>query len=89
MSNYGITTKGDRCIGWCYPVTEYVGLRLNHYFTKSKAQWIERRKFDVMCPNNPRTIDQFYTHDNNDIQDKEILRYKEALCRIMNNKDET
>ena len=86
---YGITPYGKKCIGWSNPINEYFGLRINHYFTKSKAQWIERRKFDVMCPNNLRTIDQFYTHDNNDIQDIEILRYKEALCRIMNYKDET
>lgn len=86
---YGITSEGNRCYGWINPIKEYVGLRINHYFTKSKKQWIERRKFDVMCPDNLRTLDQFYKHDNNDIQDKEILRYKEALCRIMNNKDET
>jgi Domain of unknown function. len=82
---YNITPKGDRCMKWCNPITEYVGLRINHYFTKSKAQWIERRKFDAMCPNNLRTIDQFYLHDNNDIYDEEILKYKDALCRVIGN----
>ena len=82
---YAITPKGNRCMNWCNPISEYVGLRLNHYFTKSKEQWIERRKYDVMNPNNLRTIDQFYKHNTNDILDKEILRYKNNLCRIMDN----
>ena len=81
--NYAITPKGNRCTNWCNPITEYVGLRLNHYFTKSKAQWIERRKFDAMSATPVRTIDQFYSRDNNDIFDKEIIRYREALCCIM------
>ena len=80
--NYAITPKGYRCSHWCNPITEYAGLRLNHYFTKSKAQWIERRKFAATSAT-PRTIDQFYSRDNNDILDKEILRYREALCYIM------
>lgn len=80
---YAITPKGNRCLGWSNPVTEYVGLRINHYFTKSKEQWIERRKFDVATTTNLRTIDQFYEHNNNDVLDNDILRYKEDLCRIM------
>ena len=80
---YAITPKGNRCSDWCNPITEYVGLRNNHYFCKSKEQWIKRRKFDVMTTTNLRTIDQFYEHNNNDILDKEILRYREALCHVM------
>jgi hypothetical protein len=80
---YAITPKGKRCSNWCNPITEYDGLRLNHYFTKSKAQWIERRKFNVLNPQNFRTLDEFYNRNNNDILDKEILRYREALCCIM------
>ena len=81
--NYAITPKGDRCSDWCNPITEYVGLRLNHYFTKSKAQWIERRKFDAMSATPVRTIDQFFSRDKNEILDKEILRYRTALCCIL------
>ena len=80
---YGITPKGNRCVNWCNPITEYVGLRINHYFTKSKAQWIERRKFDTMNPQKLRTIDQFYKHDTNDIFDDEVLRYKKHLYSIL------
>ncbi len=85
---YGITPDGKKCSGWRNNINEYVGLRINHYFTKSKEQWIERRKFDVLNPQNLRTLDDYYAYDNNDILDKEILRYKEALCQIMNNNDE-
>ena len=82
--NYGITPEGARCEGWNNPVTEYVGIRINHYFTKSKEQWIERRKY-VNIPACQRSLEEFYEHDNNDILDKEILRYKEDVCRIMEN----
>ena len=41
-----------------------------------------------MNPTKLRTLDDFYTHNNNDILDKEILRFKEALCHIMNSQDE-
>ena len=60
------------CPDWCNPITKYVGLRNNHYFYKSKEQWIKRRKYDVMSASGVRTIDQFYEHDNNDILDKNI-----------------
>lgn len=84
---YGITPDGKKCSGWQNTINEYVGLRINHYFTKSKEQWIERRKFNALSPK-LRTLDDYYAHDNNDILDKEILRYKEALIRTMNNQDE-
>lgn len=86
---YNITLEGKKCSGWLNPINEYVGLRINHYFTKSKEQWIERRKFRAMNPTELRTLDDFYAHNNNDILDKEILRYKEALCCIINKIDET
>ena len=85
---YNITPEGKKCSGWLNPINEYVGLRINHYFTKSKEQWIKRRKFRVMNPTKLRTLDDFYAHNNNDILDKTILRYKEALCSIINKIDE-
>ena len=80
---YAITPQGNKCPEWCNPITEYVGLRNNHYFCKSKEQWIERRKYDVMSATKLRPIEDFYHHDNNDILDKEILKYREALCHVM------
>lgn len=80
---YAITPKGNRWSGWNNPIIEYVGLRNNHYFCKSKEQWIKRRKYDVMSATGVRTLEDFYHHDNNDILDKDILRYREDLCRIM------
>jgi hypothetical protein len=80
---HAIPPQGNVCPDWCNPITEYVGLRNNHYFCKSKEQWIKRRKYDVMSATGVRTLDDFYHHDNNDILDKEILRYREALCRVL------
>jgi hypothetical protein len=85
---YGITPEGKRSSGWQNPINEYFGLRINHYFIKSKAQWIERRKYNVLHTKKLRTLDEFYAHNNNDVLDKDILRFKEALCLIMDNKDE-
>ena len=48
-------------------------LRINHYFTKSKEEWISRRsqgRADTASLPDIRTLDEFYAHDNNDIYDQ-------------------
>ncbi|MDO4466651.1 MAG: glycosyltransferase family 2 protein [Bacillota bacterium] len=52
-------------------------LRINHYFTKSKAEWIKRRGMPRVDSKvaKYRTLDEFYAHDNNDQYDDKILVY--------------
>ena len=57
-------------------------IRINHYFTKSKEEWIIRRKngkADTLNENDKRTIEEFYKHDNNDIYDDIMLKYSKLM----------
>ena len=66
-------------------ITQYKGLQINHYFTKSKNQWIKRRKMGQCMTgiDKPRPMDDFYRHDNNDILDESAKRYAEKVKNIM------
>lgn len=58
-------------------IQKYDGLQINHYFTKSKAQWIRRRKMGQCMTgiDKPRPIDDFYRHDHNDVLDNSASIY--------------
>lgn len=67
-----INEKGEIVSDWCNPCDETNIIRINHYFTKSKDEWIVRRqigKADSFDESNKRTIDEFYEHDFNDVYD--------------------
>ena len=81
--NYCISTEGKRIPEWYNVITEYKGLRINHYFTKSKEQWIKRRGIGTSDGSKSRTIEEFYEHDNNDVRDCSALYYKERLMSII------
>lgn len=79
---YSISEKGERVDGWSYRNDNIQLLRINHYFTKSKEEWIRRRrlgKADSYSLNNSRSIQEFYEHDNNDVYDPSILTYVQAF----------
>lgn len=72
---------------WENTIEEYKGLRLNHYFTKSKEEWIRRREGVGRADlSSKRTIDEFYEHDNNDVRDDSALFYLEKMKEILNEK---
>ena len=73
---YNVDTVGRLVPEWYNPISEFHKMRINHYFTKSKEEWISRRSrgradIGVDCK---RTIDEFYIHDNNDIFDDVALK---------------
>jgi len=77
-----VTEDGKILIGWSNPMVETKMIRLNHYFTKSKQEWIERRsrrRSDCADDNNLRTLEEFYEHDHNEIYDPIMLRYVNKL----------
>lgn len=67
-------------------IPRYEGLQINHYFTKSKNQWIKRRKLGQCMTgiDKPRPIEDFYRHDNNDILDQSAAIYTDEVKKIMN-----
>ena len=57
-------------------------IKINHYFTKSREEWVRRRsmgKADTRNRNNVRTMEEFYMHDNNDIYDDSMLYYVKKM----------
>lgn len=63
---------------WSNACKDTKWIRINHYFTKSKEEWIKRRsqgQADRKDKDDVRTIDEFYEHDHNQVYDPIILRY--------------
>lgn len=79
---YSIDENGVKTEGWSHPMGKLNKIRINHYFTKSKEEWIRRRSLgraDSADRSTDRTIEEFYQHDNNDIFDDSVLRYANQL----------
>lgn len=82
---YSIDEDGNRCDGPFNTCVNTKHIRINHYFTKSKQEWIERRsrgKADTTDETDRRTIEEFYAHDHNDIYDPIILPYIEDFKKL-------
>ena len=58
-------------------------LRINHYFTKSLAEYKERRVLKGVDDWGIRGIEDFYTHDHNEFFDDSALRYLEKTKEYM------
>lgn len=79
---YNVNEDGIRLDGWSNECGDTKYLRINHYFTKSKEEWIKRRsigKADTKDNNDKRSIEEFIKHDRNEIYDPIMLKYVEKL----------
>ena len=77
---YSIAETGERVDDWQYHNTDIKRLRINHYFTKSKEEWIERRSLGMAdFTDRKRSLDEFYAHDNNDVFDDSALYWVERM----------
>ncbi len=82
LGGFSVDENGRRAEGWRNPGPEPVRIRVNHYFTKSEEEWIERRKLgkaDKKDEKDVRTIDEFYRHDNNDVFDDSMSAFAAAI----------
>ena len=64
---------------------KYEGLQINHYFTKSNAQWIKRRAMGQCMTgiDKPRPMDDFYRHDHNDVLDDSASYLSEKIKELL------
>jgi len=84
--NYGIDMTGKKNNGFWNEIDDYHLLKVNHYFTKSKEQWIKRRsqgKADLGS-DDKRTMKEFEAHDNNDVLDNSSKAYSNQVKKILN-----
>ncbi|MCD7818866.1 MAG: glycosyltransferase family 92 protein, partial [Lachnospiraceae bacterium] len=82
---HNIDENGNKVYGWSNVVPQTRFIRINHYFTKSKEEWIFRRsrgKADTTDETDKRTIDEFILHDNNDILDEIMIPYIPLIKEI-------
>ena len=82
LGGFSVDENGRRAKGGRNPGPEPVRIRVNHYFTKSEEEWIERRKLgkaDKKDEKDVRTIDEFYRHDNNDVFDDSMSAFAAAI----------
>lgn len=82
LGGFSVDESGRRTEGWRNPAPDPVKLRINHYFTKSREEWDERRKLgkaDQKDAKNVRTAEEFIRHDNNDIFDDSMSAYAAAI----------
>ena len=77
--------NGNPVAGASNSISEYKNLRINHYFTKSKQQWIARRSLGMADKDGTRTLDEFKMHDNNDVHDECIRVYSNEVKKLMGN----
>lgn len=71
---YGVTTSLKKVIGFIND-GDYSKLRINHYFTKSKEEYISKMQRGEADKSDKRSMDEFYLHDVNDIYDDSLKRY--------------
>ena len=79
---YSVDDCGQRVDGWSNPGHNSSKLRINHYFTKSKQEWIARRsrgKADTTDSEDRRTMQDFYQQEHNEIYDPILLPYAQML----------
>ncbi|MBR0202839.1 MAG: hypothetical protein IJQ56_00595, partial [Synergistaceae bacterium] len=50
-------------------------IRINHYFTKSKEEYIQKMTRGKADKNDIRSMEEFYLRDRNECEDTEILSH--------------
>ncbi|MBQ7665183.1 MAG: hypothetical protein IJS42_00545 [Synergistaceae bacterium] len=67
-----LTENGEIVEGYLTRTVSFEKIRINHYFSKSKEEFMEKRERGTGLATK-RPIDDFYGHDQNVICDTEIL----------------
>lgn len=86
LGYFATDTRGQVVPEWkTEKIESYKSLRINHYFTKSKEQWIKRRALGKadLGEANKRSIDEFFAHDNNDEKDLHALHYSDQVRKCI------
>lgn len=85
MGYYGVNISGDIVNGWRSEPVDRPAIRINHYFTKSLDEWIERRKLGKAdCGSqDKRKVEEFYLHDDNSVYDDSSLAYVDDIKEVI------
>lgn len=78
-----IDFDGNPVADFSNKIVDYGPIRINHYFTKSREQWIKRRSMGRADIAGYRTMEDFDQHDNNDLKDLSAAVYAEEVKNEM------
>lgn len=67
---------------------DYTLLRINHYFTKSKEEYVLKMNRGKADRADKRDMSDFYRHDVNDIEDRAAIRFVEEVRRLASDKQD-
>lgn len=89
--HYPLLIKGAYCVnentykriwGWGTDNIIYKNIRINHYFTKSKQEYIEKQNRGLADRKGKYNMNNFYQYDLNDIYDDSMKAYSKDLQDI-------
>lgn len=80
---YGIDFKGEFIPYHENAISEYTGIRLNHYYCKSWEEYVKRCALGRADTPGIKPVEQFYKDDRNEVLDESMLVYADAVKRLM------
>ena len=80
---YGIDFNGELIPYWCNEISEYVGIRLNHYYCKSWEEYVKRNALGKPDRLEVTPVEQFHKDDRNEVLDEVMLAYSSDVKKLM------
>lgn len=80
---YGINSEGKIIPYWCNEISEYTGIRLNHYYCKSWEEYVKRCALGRADIPGIKPVEQFYKDDRNEVLDESMLSYSADVKKLM------
>lgn len=77
---YNLGENGEKVIGPFSNSVHYDEIRINHYLTKSKEEFIAKRKRGCADENVPRDFSEFEQYERYDVRDVDILSHRGSLA---------
>lgn len=72
-------SDGKRLWGWFCHDVRWQNLRINHYYCKSKEQYLQKISRGLGDRNGEYDMKQFYDYDLNEIKDESMLIYADKM----------
>ena len=79
LGAFSINENGQRLYAWYNVINQYEHLRINHYFTKSKAEFLRKRARGLADRIGIYDLQQFDKYDLNDTYDDSMLYYANKI----------
>lgn len=79
LGAHSINENGTRLYAWYNVINNYQHLRINHYFTKSKSEFIQKRARGLADRIGMYDLEKFNKYDLNDNYDNSMLYYANKI----------